>query len=87
MSTSKKAIYPGTFDPITHGHADIISRASKIVDELIIGVSTSFSKNPMFTSNERCKLIEIYIKKYNIAGNVKVLPFDGLLVDFAQKIM
>ena len=79
-------IYPGTFDPITNGHADIISRASKITDELILAISTSYSKNPMFSIEERCNLARIYLEKYNIASNVRVMKFDGLLVNFASKI-
>ncbi len=55
-------IYPGTFDPITNGHADIISRASKITDELILAISTSYSKNPMFSVEDRCKLAKIYLE-------------------------
>jgi pantetheine-phosphate adenylyltransferase len=79
-------IYPGTFDPITNGHADIISRASKITDELILAISTSYSKNPMFSVEDRCKLAKIYLEKYNIASNVRVMKFDGLLVNFASKV-
>ncbi len=79
-------IYPGTFDPITNGHADIIARASKITDELILAISTSYSKNPMFSVEERCCLAQIYLQKYNIANNVKVMKFDGLLVNFASKV-
>jgi len=79
-------IYPGTFDPITNGHADIISRASKITDELILAISTSCNKKPMFSVEERCALAQIYLEKYNIASNVKVMRFDGLLVNFASKV-
>lgn len=79
-------IYPGTFDPITNGHADIIARASKITDQLIIAISTSYTKNPMFPIEERCKLAQVYLEKYNIASNVKVMQFEGLLVKFAHKI-
>lgn len=79
-------IYPGTFDPITNGHADIISRASKITDELVIAISTSYTKTPMFSIEERCKLAQIYLEKYNIASHVRVMKFEGLLVKFASKI-
>jgi pantetheine-phosphate adenylyltransferase len=79
-------IYPGTFDPITNGHADIISRASKITDELILAISTSQSKNPIFSIEERCELARTYLEKYNIASNVKVMKFDGLLVSFARAV-
>lgn len=80
------AIYPGTFDPITNGHADIIARAGKIVDELILGVSTSYNKSPMFSVKERCLMAQIYLEKYNMGPNVRVMNFDGLLVNFAKKI-
>ena len=79
-------IYPGTFDPITNGHADIIARASKITDELILAISTSYSKHPMFSVEERCELAQIYLEKYNIASNVRVMKFDGLLVNFARVV-
>lgn len=76
-------IYPGTFDPITNGHADIIVRASKIVDRLILGVSESFSKNPVFSLDERKKMANLYIKQHGLEGKVVVKSFGGLLVDFA----
>lgn len=79
-------IYPGTFDPITNGHADVIFRASKIVDELILAISTSYTKSPMFGIEERCEMAEAYLKKYQIGPNVKVMKFDGLLVKFARLI-
>lgn len=79
-------IYPGTFDPITHGHADIIIRASKIVDHLVIAISTAFSKNPMFSIDERIAMANLYIKKHNLEDKVIIKHFDGLLVDFASKV-
>lgn len=79
-------IYPGTFDPITNGHADIIKRASNIVDKLILAVSTSFSKKPMFSIEERCNMARLYIDKYDLSDKVEVMNFDGLLVDFASSI-
>jgi pantetheine-phosphate adenylyltransferase len=78
---SKKAIYSGTFDPITNGHIDIIKRALKVFDELIIAVATSSSKKPMFDQDKRVQLI----KKATQGLNVTVKPFDTLLVDFAKK--
>ena len=84
MSTPKIGIYPGTFDPITLGHADIIRRGSKLVDKLIIGVTTNPSKNPMFSTEERLAMVE-----REVAGlcldNVEVVGFNALLVKFAQK--
>lgn len=79
-------IYPGTFDPITNGHADIIARASKITDELVLAISESTVKNPMFSIEERCEMARIYLDKYNIASNVKVMPFEGLLAKFASSV-
>jgi pantetheine-phosphate adenylyltransferase len=79
-------IYPGTFDPITNGHADIIIRASKIVDRLILAVSTAYSKKPIFSIQERCRMVELYIEKYDLSSKVEVMNFDGLLVDFAKSV-
>lgn len=79
-------IYPGTFDPITSGHADIIIRASKIVDRLVIAISTAYSKSPMFTVDERIGMANLYIEKYQLADKVIIQKFDGLLVDFASSV-
>ncbi len=78
---TKRAIYSGTFDPITNGHIDIIKRALKVFDELIIAVATSSSKKPMFNQDKRVQLIQ----KATKGLNVQVKPFDTLLVDFAKK--
>ena len=86
MANKIIGIYPGTFDPITNGHADIISRASRICDELVLAISSSVSKNPMFSIEERCQMATLYLEKYGIASNVKVMHFDGLLVNFASKV-
>ncbi|MEM6584450.1 MAG: pantetheine-phosphate adenylyltransferase [Pseudomonadota bacterium] len=77
-------IYPGTFDPITLGHADIIRRGAKLVDTLIIGVTTNPSKNPMFTTDERFSMVEREVKSLGL-DNVKVVGFNSLLVKFAQQ--
>ena len=78
-------IYPGTFDPITLGHADIIRRGSKLVDKLIIGVTTNPSKNPMFSTDERFAMVEREIANLGL-DNVEVIGFNALLVKFAQKM-
>ena len=78
-----KAIYPGSFDPITFGHIDIIERASKIVDELVVGVLCNSAKNPLFSLDERVSMIEEMTKHL---PNVTVEAFDGLLVDYMNKI-
>ena len=78
-----KAIFPGTFDPITNGHIDIILRGSKIFDEITIGVYKDSNKNLMFDTDERTKLIEDVIKDLS---NVKILQYTGLTVNFAKNI-
>ena len=77
-----KAIYPGSFDPVTYGHIDIIERAAKVVDELIIGVLVNSAKNPMFTRDERVALIEESTKHI---PNVTVKTFEGLTIEFAKQ--
>lgn len=79
----KIGIYPGSFDPITLGHLDVIQRSAKIMDELVIGVLANSSKTPLFTVEERVKLIECVVKEL---PNVKVMAFDGLTVDFAKDL-
>ncbi len=81
----KIAIYPGSFDPITLGHLDIIVRASGLVDQLIIGVLKNNAKNGLFSSEERVKLIEKVIHAKPELAHVQVEEFDGLLVDFANQ--
>ena len=81
MNKSKKAIYSGTFDPITNGHIDILKRALKVYDEVILGVAVSANKEPMFSINTRLKIIQEAIK--NIKG-VSAKPFYSLIVNFAQ---
>ena len=76
------AIYPGSFDPVTLGHQDIICRAAKMTDHLIIGVLNNSSKRPLFTVEERIELLQEVTKEL---PNVSVESFDGLLVDFARK--
>ncbi|NLL00035.1 MAG: pantetheine-phosphate adenylyltransferase [Clostridiales bacterium] len=80
----KIGIYPGSFDPITLGHLDIIIRASKLVDRLVIGVLTNISKKTLFSVDERVQFINRVIKENNLDSRVKVEAFDGLLVDFAK---
>lgn len=78
------AVYPGSFDPITLGHLDVIERASKITDELIIGVLDNNSKKALFTAEERVELITRVIKEKNIT-NARVEAFNGLTVEFAKE--
>ncbi|MBR4721251.1 MAG: pantetheine-phosphate adenylyltransferase [Clostridia bacterium] len=76
------AVYPGSFDPITNGHLNIIRRASKLYDKLIVGVLDNINKNPLFTANERKEMIDAEIKDL---PNVSCDVFSGLLVDFAKQ--
>ena len=78
-----KAVYPGSFDPITNGHMDIINRAAKVVDELIIGVSTNSAKIHMFSLDERIEIIKEATKDIK---NVTVIKFEGLTVECAKKL-
>jgi pantetheine-phosphate adenylyltransferase len=78
----KKAIYPGSFDPVTNGHVDIVKRALTIVDELIIGILDNKEKSPVFSVNERKEHIEAVFPE---TTKVKVIAFQGLLVDFARQ--
>ena len=78
-----KAIYPGSFDPVTRGHYDIICRSCKIVDKLIVGVLNNKAKMPLFSVEERVKMLKEVTKDL---PNVEIIPFDGLLVDFAEQI-
>jgi pantetheine-phosphate adenylyltransferase len=77
-------VYPGTFDPITLGHADIIRRGAKLVDKLIIGVTTNISKDPMFSPEERMAMVEREVVALGIS-NVEVIGFNALLMRFAEK--
>lgn len=77
-----RAIYPGSFDPVTYGHMDIIERSHNLVDELIVGVLCNKAKMPLFSAEERVKMLKEVTKDL---GNVKVVPFDGLLVEFARQ--
>ncbi len=76
-------VYPGTFDPVTLGHADIIRRGAKLVDRLIVGVTTNPSKDPMFTPDERMAMLEREIARLGLA-NVEVKGFNALLMKFAE---
>ena len=78
----KRAVTPGTFDPITFGHLDIITRAAQIVDEIVVAVAASPGKQPLFSLEERADLARQATAHLD---NVRVEPFDGLLVDFARE--
>ena len=78
----RTAIYPGSFDPVTYGHIDIIKRSAKMVDKLIIGVLSNSSKTPLFSVEERVNMLKNVVSDI---PNVKVVGFEGLLVDFARQ--
>lgn len=77
------AVYPGSFDPCTNGHLDIIDRTSKLFDKVVVAVLTNSSKNPLFTVEERIELLQEVTKNY---PNVEICSFSGLLVDFLREI-
>jgi pantetheine-phosphate adenylyltransferase len=79
----KVAVYPGTFDPITLGHLDIIRRGAHLVDKLMIGVTTNPSKEPMFSVAERLAMVRREVE--GIPGDVEVVEFDSLLMEFAER--
>ena len=77
-----RAIYAGSFDPVTKGHLDVIIRASRIVDELVVGVLHNRAKSPLFSVEERVNMLEEVTKEY---PNIKIHSFTGLLVEFAKE--
>lgn len=78
-----RAIYPGSFDPVTYGHLDIIKRTCKIADEVIVGVLNNKGKMPLFSVEERVKMLE---EATQGLPQVKIIPFEGLLVEFAKEL-
>jgi len=81
-------VYPGTFDPVTRGHLDIISRATRVVDRLILGVAINEDKGPLFTVDERVAMLNAEVKKINNRDGsiIEVKPFDNLLTQFATSV-
>ena len=81
-------LYPGTFDPITNGHIDVIARAARLLDRLVVGVAISSGKGPLFTLEERVELVRAEIAAIATRNGmvIDVIPFDTLLVDFARKV-
>ncbi|MCR9256053.1 MAG: pantetheine-phosphate adenylyltransferase [Alphaproteobacteria bacterium] len=90
MTDDKRiALYPGTFDPVTYGHLDIISRASRIVDKLVVGVARNAGKGPLYSLSERVEMVRDEVSELanrNGHGEIEVLPFGNLLIDFARSI-
>ena len=77
-----RAIYPGSFDPVTYGHIDVIKRSASMFDEVVVGVLSNNAKSPLFTLTERKQMIKEAVKEY---GNVSVISFDGLLIDYMKE--
>ncbi|NYZ16978.1 pantetheine-phosphate adenylyltransferase [Azospirillum sp. RWY-5-1] len=87
MSKERIGVYPGTFDPITNGHLDIIQRASRLVDRLIVGVARNAGKGPLFSTDERVRMVEEDVAVLERNGSViEVRPFDNLLMHFAVEM-
>jgi pantetheine-phosphate adenylyltransferase len=80
------ALYPGTFDPLTNGHADIMGRAIKLVDKLVIGVAINEAKKPLFSLEERVEMARSEAERMADGTEIEVLPFDGLLMHFAEQV-
>jgi pantetheine-phosphate adenylyltransferase len=80
------AVYAGSFDPITNGHLDLIFRAARTFDKLIVGVGVNASKAPLFSTNERITLIQDAVAQELLPGQISVEPFSGLLVDFCHQV-
>jgi pantetheine-phosphate adenylyltransferase len=87
MSSLRCGVYPGTFDPVTNGHIDIIYRAAQVVDKLIVGVAVNAGKSPMFSSKERLDMVENEVSTMDkkIASRISAKLFDNLLVNFVEQ--
>lgn len=88
MAGNRIGIYPGTFDPITNGHLDIIARATKVVDRLIVGVAVNAGKNPLFTLDERVGMVEHAVRQVDDGNGerIEVRAFGNLLMHFAHQV-
>ncbi len=82
---NRVALYPGTFDPMTLGHLDIMKRASRLCDKLVIGVAINRDKNPLFSLDERVEMVEYVVKPFRERIDVEIKPFEGLLIHFVEK--
>ena len=83
---TRVGLYPGTFDPLTLGHLDIIARAAKIVDRLVIGVAINRDKAPLFTLEERCAMVSEEAQRVTDRAEIVVKPFESLLMHFAEQV-
>jgi len=82
----RTALYPGTFDPLTNGHLDIIRRACKLCDKLVIGVAINTGKNPLFNLSERTEMVQDALVDITGECEVEVVPFEGLLIHFVESV-
>ena len=81
----RTALYPGTFDPMTLGHLDILKRASRLCDKLVVGVAINRSKNPLFSLSDRVAMVERVVAPFRERIEVEVKPFEGLLIHFVEE--
>ncbi|WP_029087292.1 pantetheine-phosphate adenylyltransferase [Brevundimonas aveniformis] len=79
-------LYPGTFDPVTNGHLDIIGRAVKLVDKLVVGVARNDDKGPLFTTNERVEMLDAAVAPLRNGTIIEIRPFESLLMHFAEEV-
>jgi pantetheine-phosphate adenylyltransferase len=86
-TTRRIGLYPGTFDPVTNGHLDVIARAARLLDKLVVGVAINTGKGPLFSLEERVELVQAEIAAIASKNGmvIEVVPFDTLLIDFARK--
>ncbi|MDX2234860.1 MAG: pantetheine-phosphate adenylyltransferase [Hyphomonadaceae bacterium] len=82
----RTGLYPGTFDPLTNGHIDIIDRAAKIVDRLVIGVAINRDKGPLFALEDRVEMVRLEVARFKGIVDIDVRPFDTLLMKFAEEV-
>ncbi len=83
---TKRAVYPGTFDPVTNGHVSLIERAAKVFDELIVGVVSDSAKNTLFSSEERLELMQQTVAQMKSCDRIKVVGFEGLTAELASRV-
>ena len=88
MAVERTGVYPGTFDPVTSGHMEVVRRSLRLVDKLVIGPATNISKGPLFSLEERIEIINEDIADFPEAdrSRVRIVPFDGLLIHFAREV-
>jgi len=82
----KMAVYPGSFDPITNGHLDLLERGLKIFDQIVIAIATNPAKQPVFALEERLELIRLSLEDHPLRGRMRVDAFEGLLVEYVKKV-